>query len=111
MTYFSIFVAEILAIAGGYFAHWLPDLMRWNDFNADQGLPRGWRPWSIRATDPKIYLQVPIKDEQHGPISVSYTVAKPLDPTRQLCSICHKDYARLPYGFCKACNEEQLPQE
>lgn len=91
-----------------------------------RGLFDAWRTRRATAllTDPRLPEAIPlppgttwvpaqqvdqvIEDPKLGTVSVSYTTAphpEPLDPSRPLCSECHKDYARLPYGFCRACNE------
>ncbi len=36
---------------------------------------------------------------------------QPRDPNRPLCSHCHNDYARLPFGLCRECTEAIFPRE
>jgi hypothetical protein len=45
------------------------------------------------------------------PVILPAPAVPALKDNRPLCSQCGKDYGRLPYGFCQACNEALIPKE
>ena len=96
----------IIVFACGYGAHCAQEYyLAWR---AQQTVPE-YDPLAVLTPERLAYLRQAAEEskaaEERG------RTAPALDPKRPLCSLCGKDYARLPFGWCAKCNAERIPQE